>query len=119
MFLMFDRDNLLAYRCVEVVYIYTLLKHGYGFPGDSRNITFVLNIDNNEVEWTLGFALSEVPIFQPSYSLFPTFTITSEVLLEHVPQLLLVTVLVLVSGIAAAVASISSRRRTHSRSPSQ
>jgi hypothetical protein len=45
---------------VEVVYIHTLLKHGYGFPGDSRNITFVLNIEGMEVEWTLGFALAEV-----------------------------------------------------------
>lgn len=56
----FTRDELLPYRCVEVVYIHTLLKHGYGFPGDSRNITFVLNIEGMEVEWTLGFALAEV-----------------------------------------------------------
>lgn len=52
---------MLPYRCVEVQYIHTLLKHGYGFPGDSRNITFVLNIDGMEVEWTLGYALAEVP----------------------------------------------------------
>lgn len=58
----FTRDDLLPYRCVEVVYIHTLLKHGYGFPGDSRNVTFVLDIEGMEVEWTLGFALSEVPI---------------------------------------------------------
>ncbi len=58
----FTRDDLLPYRCVEVVYIHTLLKHGYGFPGDSRNVTFVLDIEGMEVEWTLGFALSEVPL---------------------------------------------------------
>jgi hypothetical protein len=60
----FTRDELLPYRCVEVVYIHTLLKHGYGFPGDTRNITFVLDIDGMEVEWTLGYALAEVPLYQ-------------------------------------------------------
>jgi len=60
----FTRDDLLPYRCAEVVYIHTLLKHGYGFPGDSRDVTFVLDIEGMEVEWTLGFALSEVPLDQ-------------------------------------------------------
>lgn len=63
------RDELLPYRCVEVEYIHTLLKHGYGFPGDSRNITFVLNIDGMEVEWTLGYALAEVPADMPPSAL--------------------------------------------------
>ena len=91
------------------MYIHTLLKHGYGFPGDSRNITFVLNIDNTEVEWTLGYALSEVPIYklEPSSS-FPSRERT-EALIQQAP-LLLVSALALLSAVAAALAGIRSKK---------
>lgn len=43
------------------MYIHTVLKHGFGFPGPSRSISFVLDVEGMEVEWTLGFALAELP----------------------------------------------------------
>ncbi|CAM9200016.1 unnamed protein product [Phaeothamnion confervicola] len=50
----------LEYRCVEAAYMATLLGDGYGFPADSRNITFALEAAGMEVEWTLGYTLAEV-----------------------------------------------------------
>ncbi|CAM9318790.1 unnamed protein product, partial [Discosporangium mesarthrocarpum] len=50
----------LPHRCVEAVYVTTLLRDGYGFPEHSRNVTFALEAEGMEVEWTLGFALSEL-----------------------------------------------------------
>ena len=40
----------------------TLLEHGFGFDGSHRNITLALEVMGHEVEWTLGFALAEVPL---------------------------------------------------------
>ncbi len=48
----------LPHRCFEVVYMTTLLREGFGFPLDSRNILFALELDGMEVEWTLGYALA-------------------------------------------------------------
>ena len=45
------------HRCLETVYIHTLLRDGYGFEGDSRDVEFVLEIGGEEVEWTMGMAL--------------------------------------------------------------
>lgn len=39
----------LPHRCVEVVYMTTLLRDGYGFPENSRNVTFALEADGMEV----------------------------------------------------------------------
>ncbi|KAG5180166.1 nucleoside phosphatase family-domain-containing protein [Tribonema minus] len=50
----------LAYRCVESVYMVTLLRDAYGFPEHGRNITFALEANGMEVEWTLGYMLAEV-----------------------------------------------------------
>merc|ERR1712087_817298 len=50
--------NTLQHRCMEAVYIVTLLRDGYGFEPSSRNITFTYDIDGSEVEWTLGMVLS-------------------------------------------------------------
>jgi GDA1/CD39 (nucleoside phosphatase) family len=57
----YTKDSKLAYRCMEALYMVTLLEHGFGFDGQSRNITLALEVSGNEVEWTLGFALAEVP----------------------------------------------------------
>ena len=43
----------LAHRCVEVVYMTTLLRDGYGFPEHSRNVTYALKSDGMEVSYTL------------------------------------------------------------------
>ncbi|CAM9552088.1 unnamed protein product [Pylaiella littoralis] len=50
----------LPHRCLEVVYMTTLLRDGYGFPENSRNVTFALEADGMELEWTLGYALAEL-----------------------------------------------------------
>ncbi|CAN0454742.1 unnamed protein product, partial [Hapterophycus canaliculatus] len=38
----------LPHRCVEVVYMTTLLRDGYGFPEHSRNVTFALETNGME-----------------------------------------------------------------------
>lgn len=40
----------------------TLLEYGFGFDSSHRNITLALEVMGHEVEWTLGFALAEVPL---------------------------------------------------------
>ncbi|CAJ1922972.1 unnamed protein product [Cylindrotheca closterium] len=54
----FTREEVLPHRCLEAVYMVTLLKDGYGFHPESRDITFTFDVDGSEVEWTLGMALS-------------------------------------------------------------
>jgi len=54
----FTREEVLPHRCMEAVYMVTLLKDGYGFHPESRDITFTFDVDGSEVEWTLGMALS-------------------------------------------------------------
>lgn len=54
----FTRDEVLPHRCLESVYLVTLLRDGFGFSMDSRDITFTFLVDGSEVEWTLGMALS-------------------------------------------------------------
>jgi|AntRauTorckE5430_2_1112549.scaffolds.fasta_scaffold40924_1 hypothetical protein len=36
----------------------TLLRDGFGFDVDSKDITFTFLVDGSEVEWTLGMAIS-------------------------------------------------------------
>jgi len=36
----------------------TLLRDGFGFDLDSRDITFTFLVDGSEVEWSLGMAVS-------------------------------------------------------------
>jgi hypothetical protein len=52
-------EDKLPNRCVEALYITTLLEDGFGFRGTHRGITLALEVDGTEVEWTLGFALAE------------------------------------------------------------
>jgi len=54
----FTRAEVLPHRCIETVFMVTLLKDGYGFHPSSRDITFTFLLDGDEVEWTLGMALS-------------------------------------------------------------
>ncbi|KAL3896240.1 MAG: hypothetical protein SGARI_007228, partial [Bacillariaceae sp.] len=54
----FTRAEVLPHRCIETVYMVTLLKDGFGFEPESRDITFTFLVDDNEVEWTLGMALA-------------------------------------------------------------
>ena len=56
------RAEVLPHRCVEAVYMVTLLRDGFGFHPSSRDITFTQWVDGNEVEWSLGMALSEYAI---------------------------------------------------------
>lgn len=56
----YTRNAQLPYRCLEALYIVTLLEHGFGFHGQHRRITLALDVKGIEVEWTLGFALAKV-----------------------------------------------------------
>jgi len=55
----FTRAEVLPHRCLESVYILTLLRDGFGFQPSSRDITFGFLVDGSEVEWSLGLALSQ------------------------------------------------------------
>jgi len=54
----YARPEVLPHRCLESVYMVTLLRDGFGFDPDSRDITFTFHVDGSEVEWTLGMALA-------------------------------------------------------------
>lgn len=54
----FTRPAVLPDRCFESVYMVTLLRDGFGFEMNSRDITFTFLVDGSEVEWTLGMAIS-------------------------------------------------------------
>jgi len=54
----YTSPNILPHRCFEAVYIVTLLRDGYKFPLSSRSITFAHLLHGNQVEWSLGMALS-------------------------------------------------------------
>jgi len=55
----FTRPEILPHRCLESVYMITLLRDGFGFKPSSRDITFCFLVDGSEVEWSLGLALSQ------------------------------------------------------------
>jgi len=54
----FTRAAVLPHRCIESVYMVTLLRDGFGFAPESRDITFTFLVDGSEVEWSLGMALA-------------------------------------------------------------
>jgi hypothetical protein len=54
----YTKAETLPHRCMEAVYIVTLLRDGFGFAPESRDITFTFLVDGSEVEWTLGMALA-------------------------------------------------------------
>jgi hypothetical protein len=58
----FTRDYQLTSRCLETTYLLTLLRYGFGVNRDSRDIELAVEVKGFDVEWTLGFALSEVCI---------------------------------------------------------
>ena len=56
---MYTRAEVLPHRCLESVYMVSLLRDGFGFAPESRDITFCFLVDGSEVEWSLGYALSQ------------------------------------------------------------
>lgn len=54
----FTRPEMLPHRCIEAVYMVTLLRDGFGFHSQSRDITFAFEVGGSEVEWSLGMVLS-------------------------------------------------------------
>ncbi|GKY95916.1 hypothetical protein MPSEU_000552200 [Mayamaea pseudoterrestris] len=54
----YTRADILPHRCLESVYLVTLLKDGFGFDSSSREITFTYLVDGKEAEWSLGNALA-------------------------------------------------------------
>jgi GDA1/CD39 (nucleoside phosphatase) family len=55
----YTRPEVLPHRCLESVYMVSLLRDGFGFAPESRDITFCFLVDGSEVEWSLGYALSQ------------------------------------------------------------
>eukprot|EP00978_Attheya_sp_CCMP212_P015384 scaffold39726_cov45-Attheya_sp.AAC.1 len=55
----YTRAEVLPHRCIESVYMVTLLRDGFGFDSSSRDITFTFEVEGSEVEWSLGMALVE------------------------------------------------------------
>jgi apyrase len=49
--------HVLPHRCLEAAYMATLLRDGFGFDPGARDITYALDVNDSEVEWTLGMAL--------------------------------------------------------------
>ncbi|XP_026482350.1 ectonucleoside triphosphate diphosphohydrolase 5-like [Ctenocephalides felis] len=47
------------FLCMDMIYMYTLLKNGYGLR-DTNYLEMILNIDNHELSWALGFAYSKL-----------------------------------------------------------
>ena len=45
------------HRCLEGVYIVTLLRDGFGFESDGRSVSFLYDIEGSEVEWSIGALL--------------------------------------------------------------
>ena len=56
----YTRSNQIWGRCLEGLYMVILLQQGFGFSDTERRITIALEVRDHEVEWTLGFALSEI-----------------------------------------------------------
>jgi len=48
----------LPHRCFESVYIVTLLRDGFGFLPQSRDITFTYMVKDIAIDWSLGMALA-------------------------------------------------------------
>jgi len=61
----FSGTKQLPHRCFESLYMSLVLEHAFGFDRDARQITFALDVEGNEVEWTLGYALAHAKIAAP------------------------------------------------------
>ncbi len=54
----FTQGNRLSERCFESAYIVALLRDGFGFDVHARDITYSFLVNDSEVEWSLGMAIS-------------------------------------------------------------
>ena len=52
----YTSGDILPTRCLEAVYIFNILRDGYGFDPSSRNVIYTYDIDGTEIEWTFGLA---------------------------------------------------------------
>ena len=48
-----DKEN--SFMCMDLAYIYSLLKDGYGLPND-KEINVYRELGNMEISWALGAA---------------------------------------------------------------
>ncbi len=56
----FTSDDQFPYRCLEGLFIVTLLNEAFGFDSNINTITYAVDLDGLEVEWTIGHALAVV-----------------------------------------------------------
>lgn len=56
----YTADDQLSHRCVEVNWIAELLRSGLGLGEADRAVTYALEVSGMEVEWTLGFVITNV-----------------------------------------------------------
>lgn len=54
----YTNADILPQRCFEATYMVTLLKYGFVFDASARDITYAYDVDESEVEWSLGMVLS-------------------------------------------------------------
>ena len=56
----YSGNSQLPHRCFETLYQAVLLEHGFGFQKDKRHVTFAMDVEGQDVEWTLGFVLANL-----------------------------------------------------------
>lgn len=56
----YTKHNQLPHRCLQGLFLVTLLEDVFGFNPKERAVTFALEVAGNEVQWTFGFALAEL-----------------------------------------------------------
>lgn len=58
----YTTDRQIALRCFESLYLITVLKHAFGFPGSFRGINFAPGLNTggfSAVDWPLGYLLTQ------------------------------------------------------------
>src|SRR3569832_1697180 len=48
----YTQPHMLPHRCLEAVYMVTLLRDGFGYEPQERDITIALHVNDSEVVWT-------------------------------------------------------------------
>ncbi len=57
---MYTKHDQLPHRCLDAIYLLTLLESGFGFKRNDSRLTLALEVGGKEVEWTLGFLLARL-----------------------------------------------------------
>lgn len=61
----YTTNNQIALRCFESLYLVTVLKHAFGFPGSFRGINYAPGLNTggfSAVDWPLGYLLTQMAV---------------------------------------------------------